>query len=91
MLLRDLENTASQHTTFVAMIRSSLLLALASCWTFVASHTVITYPGWRGDNLVTNGTTPDGGIPTGSLGMNWNDQTKSYDFPFGMQWMYPCT
>jgi len=39
---------------------------------------------------VTNGTNPDGTIPTGSLGMNWDENTKSYDFPFGMQWMYPC-
>ncbi|KAK0099502.1 hypothetical protein ONS95_000232 [Cadophora gregata] len=31
------------------------------------AHTVITYPGWRGDNLQTND-----------------------EFPFGMQWSYPC-
>lgn len=43
-----------------------------------AAHTVITYPGWRGDNLVTNGT----------VGV---DDYKSDAFPYGMQWMYPCT
>ncbi|KAH8883477.1 hypothetical protein GQ53DRAFT_752957 [Thozetella sp. PMI_491] len=30
-------------------------------------HTVISYPGWRGNNLIVN-----------------------EEFPFGMQWMYPC-
>ncbi|KIW04666.1 uncharacterized protein PV09_04405 [Verruconis gallopava] len=69
---------------------ASLLLALSMCWSYVAAHTVITYPGWRGDNLNTNGTNPDGSVPTGSLGMNWNPQTGGYDFPYGMQWMYPC-
>ncbi|RKF80963.1 Uncharacterized protein GcM1_188029 [Golovinomyces cichoracearum] len=33
----------------------------------IEAHTVITYPGWRGNNLITN-----------------------YEFPYGMQWMYPC-
>lgn len=30
-------------------------------------HVVITYPGWRGNNL-----------------------GRTDEFPFGMQWMYPC-
>ncbi|KAH9210747.1 hypothetical protein DL95DRAFT_370494 [Leptodontidium sp. 2 PMI_412] len=33
----------------------------------VNTHTVITYPGWRGDNLAI-----------------------TEEFPFGMQWSYPC-
>lgn len=41
-----------------------ILLLLA----VVDAHTVISYPGWRGNNLITNET-----------------------FPYGMQWMYPCT
>lgn len=41
----------------------SVLLA-----TIVSAHSVITYPGWRGNNLITNAT-----------------------FPYGMQWIYPCT
>ena len=32
-----------------------------------SAHTVITYPGWRGDNLREND-----------------------DYPYGMQWEYPC-
>ncbi len=49
------------------MVASSALVALASAG-LAAAHTIITYPGWRGDNLITNAS-----------------------FPFGMQWMYPCT
>jgi hypothetical protein len=44
----------------------STLLAVAGA-TLASAHTVITYPGWRGNNLVTN-----------------------KEFPYGMQWMYPC-
>jgi hypothetical protein len=41
---------------------SALLLAAVA-----SAHTIITYPGWRGNNLITND-----------------------EFPYGMQWMYPC-
>ena len=34
-----------------------LMVALS---TLTAAHTVITYPGWRGDNLITNDTFPYG-------------------------------
>ncbi|KAK8185243.1 hypothetical protein HDK77DRAFT_514299 [Phyllosticta capitalensis] len=61
----------------------------ALCWTsLAAAHTVITYPGWRGNNLHTNGTNADGSIPTGSIGIDYDNGTVSY--PYGMQWMYPC-
>ncbi|KAJ4385991.1 hypothetical protein N0V93_008882 [Gnomoniopsis smithogilvyi] len=39
---------------------SSPLVALLSAATLTSAHTVITYPGWRGDNLVTNDTFPYG-------------------------------
>ncbi|KAK1826882.1 hypothetical protein QBC39DRAFT_186916 [Podospora conica] len=45
---------------------SSTLLCIAGAL-LASAHTVITYPGWRGNNLLT---------------------TK--EFPYGMQWMYPC-
>ncbi|KAL2198345.1 hypothetical protein P885DRAFT_32740 [Corynascus similis CBS 632.67] len=38
---------------------SSTLLAVASA-TLVSAHTIITYPGWRGNNLITNETFPYG-------------------------------
>lgn len=44
----------------------SAILSLAFVG-IASSHIVITYPGWRGDNLKDN-----------------------EEFPFGMQWEYPC-
>jgi len=72
------------------MIRQSLLLTLAACWNFVAAHTIISYPGWRGDNLFTTGQTPEGTVPAGSLGQNYDNATGGFTYPYGMQWMYPC-
>jgi len=51
------------------------------------AHTVITYPGWRGDNLHTNGTLPED-CPE-CTGIDRFDNGTVY-FPWGMQWMYPC-
>lgn len=48
---------------------SSPILALLSAATLASAHTVITYPGWRGDNLVTNDTFP--------YGMQWMYPCKS--------------
>lgn len=75
----------------VSRTLASLALALTLCYNFAAAHTVITYPGWRGNNLKTSGLNEDGSVPAGSLGQNWNNQTNEYEFPYGMQWMYPCT
>ncbi|THC91163.1 hypothetical protein EYZ11_009376 [Aspergillus tanneri] len=48
------------------------------------AHTVIVYPGYRGNNLHTNGTVEEAnGLGTAYI----ND---SYAFPYGMQWNYPC-
>lgn len=41
----------------------STLLALISAATLSSAHTVLTYPGWRGDNLITNDSFP--------FGMQW--------------------
>jgi len=68
----------------------SIALAALTLSANVAAHTVITYPGWRGNNLQTTGLEADGSVPAGSLGQNWNNETNSYEFPYGMQWMYPC-
>lgn len=48
---------------------SSPILALLGAATLASAHTVITYPGWRGDNLVTNDTFP--------YGMQWMYPCKS--------------
>ncbi|KAF1354016.1 hypothetical protein BDV97DRAFT_347919 [Delphinella strobiligena] len=52
----------------------------------IAAHTVITYPGWRGDNLKTNGTLPQ--YSSEALGQNYED--GQWTFPYGQQWIYPC-
>lgn len=61
---------------------SILLLLLSS---ISSAHIVITYPGWRGDNLNTNGT-DEQFAQSGGLGVGPNNT-----YPYGMQWMYPCT
>ncbi|KAL9124021.1 MAG: hypothetical protein Q9217_006608 [Psora testacea] len=66
-------------TTSRKLLTATTLLALLS--TLVSSHTVITYPGWRGDNLYHNGSIPD----EFGLGVGRNNT-----YPFGMQWIYPC-
>jgi hypothetical protein len=74
------------------MLRFAQLVFVVASWcALTAAHTVIVYPGWRGDNIITNGTISkdDPNIIPGSLGVTWNN--GSYGFPYGMQWMYPCT
>ena len=69
---------------------ASLLCFVAFLPSLISAHTVIVYPGWRGNNIHTNGTisNQDENIKPGSLGINWENGT--YGFPYGMQWMYPC-
>jgi len=62
------------------------LTALAAATSIAQAHTVITYPGWRGNNLHTNGTDP---TDTGSIGIDLYEN-GTQGFPYGMQWMYPC-
>ncbi|KAI4152617.1 MAG: hypothetical protein LQ340_002810 [Diploschistes diacapsis] len=57
----------------------SLLFALLLS-AFTSAHLVITYPGWRGDNLITNGTVDE----TNGLAV------QNGLHPYGMQWEYPC-
>ncbi|KAL8954176.1 MAG: hypothetical protein Q9222_000060 [Ikaeria aurantiellina] len=54
---------------------------LSSLFSFVSSHTVITYPGWRGNNLHSPGDVAEqNGLGAGDNG----------SYPYGMQWIYPC-
>jgi len=53
---------------------STLVLALAAA-SLSTAHTILTYPGWRGDNLVTNSTFRYGMqwmYPCGGMGMSRN-------------------
>ena len=51
------------------------------------AHTILTYPGWRGDNLHTNGTAPE--LNPGTLGID-HYENGTVGFPFGQQYMFPC-
>src|SRR5271156_2942287 len=42
------------------MMFPQILSLIALCTSLVSAHTIMTYPGWRGDNLVTNDTFPYG-------------------------------
>lgn len=55
-----------------------VVAALLDLLCLVHAHTVIVYPGWRGDNLMPSNCT---------IGV---DDYKTGCFPYGMQWMYPC-
>ena len=74
------------------MFRFAHFVSLIATASLVAAHTVIVYPGWRGNNIHTNGTVSDtdANIKPGSLGINYDNETGEYGFPYGMQWMYPC-
>ncbi|EXJ92704.1 hypothetical protein A1O3_01256 [Capronia epimyces CBS 606.96] len=63
---------------------TSVFVALLSFLSLVSAHTVITYPGWRGDNLHSNGTVEQGN------GLGTYAEGDDYLWPYGMQWMYPC-
>ncbi|RAK98845.1 copper acquisition factor BIM1-like domain-containing protein [Aspergillus ibericus CBS 121593] len=54
------------------------------CLSLVHAHSIITYPGYRGNNLHTNGTVEQ----TNGLGVAYDN--GSYVYPYGMQWIYPC-
>ncbi|KAL8958337.1 MAG: hypothetical protein Q9183_005857 [Haloplaca sp. 2 TL-2023] len=54
---------------------------LSSLFSLVSSHTVITYPGWRGNNLHSPGDIAE----QNGLGAGENNS-----YPYGMQWIYPC-
>ncbi|THX11965.1 hypothetical protein D6D13_04660 [Aureobasidium pullulans] len=64
----------------------SIFAAFGLQLAIVLAHTVITYPPWRGNNLITNGTEPQYDMI--ATGENCVDGQKT--FPYGQQWMYPC-
>ncbi|KAL8795452.1 MAG: hypothetical protein Q9195_002041 [Heterodermia aff. obscurata] len=73
------------------VLPSAPLLTTTICLLFslVSSHTVITYPGQRGNNLHTFGNVSDtNGLGETTLGRN--DTNPYGTYPYGMQWMYPC-
>ena len=69
----------------VVRLTSMILLSLLSLLSLSSAHIVITYPGWRGDNLFSNGTVQD------TNGLMDFETPSGRLFPYGMQWEYPCT
>ncbi|KAM5468820.1 hypothetical protein MauCBS54593_004815 [Microsporum audouinii] len=49
-------------------------------------HTVIVYPGWRENNLHSNGTVDE----TNGAGVAIRANSSELLYPYGMQWIYPC-
>ena len=74
------------------MLLATYILALAACWSHVAAHLVVTYPGWRGNNLKNSGNVPEGSstIPDDGLGVSYSNSSQELQYPYGMQWIYPC-
>lgn len=57
---------------------SSIIAAIVAVVGMVEAHTIITYPGWRGNNLITNETFPYGMqwmYPCGGMGTSRNRTT----------------
>ncbi|KAI9929985.1 hypothetical protein ASPWEDRAFT_278490 [Aspergillus wentii DTO 134E9] len=54
------------------------------CVALANAHSVIVYPGYRGNNLHTNGTVED----ANGLGAAYFNNSLIY--PYGMEWIYPC-
>ncbi|KAF2725259.1 hypothetical protein K431DRAFT_343233 [Polychaeton citri CBS 116435] len=69
------------------MLALTSILAVVPLLQLAHSHLVITYPGWRGDTLHTNGTLPQ--FDADALAVNqFENGTRT--FPYGMGWVYPC-
>ncbi|KAL8924001.1 MAG: hypothetical protein Q9208_004285 [Pyrenodesmia sp. 3 TL-2023] len=67
---------------FLSRNHLTVAACLSSLFSLVSSHTVITYPGWRGNNLHSPGDIAgENGLGAGNNGT----------YPYGMQWIYPCT
>ena len=71
---------------FGLRVSSILLIALLALASFSSAHIVITYPGWRGNTLHSNGTVDD----TNGLMDFQPPGANGRLFPYGMQWEYPC-
>jgi hypothetical protein len=73
------------------MLTRSILLIAAAAAELATAHTVITYPLWRGNNLISSGSTPPSMSPT-SVGVDFNNVNGTIQptFPWGMQYTFPC-
>ncbi|CAD0024624.1 unnamed protein product, partial [Aureobasidium pullulans] len=78
----------------ICLVLAALTLHLG----VVQSHTVITYPPWRGNNLITNGTKPEHDMlatgenypATGEVVRGFSKDFADEILSISQQWMYPC-
>lgn len=82
------ERFLPSHIMFGRSISTQAAILLLSAFLcLVDAHTVIVYPGWRGNNLHSNGTVEQ----TNGLAAAYGpDDDQSILHPYGMQWEYPC-
>ncbi|KAE8137057.1 hypothetical protein BDV38DRAFT_100114 [Aspergillus pseudotamarii] len=69
--------------------RSQWMAFLFMCLGLANAHTVIVYPGYRGNNLHTNGTVEEANGLGVAMSPNATDNS-SLIYPYGQQWIYPC-
>ncbi|KAL4872472.1 hypothetical protein BDV12DRAFT_162270 [Aspergillus spectabilis] len=65
---------------------SQWLAGAMLCMSLVNAHTVVVYPGYRGNNLHTTGTVEG----ADGLGAAYDSDNETLIYPYGMQWLYPC-
>ncbi|WPH04940.1 Hypothetical protein R9X50_00783700 [Acrodontium crateriforme] len=87
ILLRSRESPGRTDVFVPIMFSLTSVFAVVAAIGLTRAHTVITYPGWRGDSLHTNGTPPAQNPNT--IGVDFLDN-GTLAFPYGMQWIYPC-
>jgi hypothetical protein len=63
------------------LLRFAALFAML-CMGTAHGHTIITYPGYRGNNLHTNGFISD----SNGLGVGYDKENGSLFYPYGMEW-----
>ncbi|KNG84571.1 hypothetical protein ANOM_007884 [Aspergillus nomiae NRRL 13137] len=62
---------------------------LLLCLGLANAHTVIVYPGYRGNNLHTTGTVQEANGLGAAMSPNATNN-NSLIYPYGQQWIYPC-
>lgn len=67
--------------------RALVAVAIAAIVGRTQAEFILTYPGWRGNNLFTNGSSPQNDPSV--IGVDYASN-NSVTFPYGMQSIYPC-
>lgn len=70
----------------LSILRYAVVTIVTLYLDLITAHTIIVYPGYRGNNLHSNGTVEE----TNGLGMGLGNGSQPL-WPYGMQWDFPCT